>query len=267
MVGAAHANGRAKVGCMRQPMRTNSGKPCAPGPYPEPVIARLHKPLKQQLRRAEQSKRRKIGRRIGKPIGIMRAIDAKAYAYSKFGVRKRRTLNKHPRQLRAVAERVIGPFQLKRNLRREGAQRIDKRHAGHKTKLWRKARRRRINQQQRGVKIARRRDPGPAKPPAPRRLLPRHDPQAPNIARAGASKSLVARRAESLKGLDPVWREPGQNSDFAAACAEAATKGPGKIANSTTISPITAMTAVTSQFTRSNGRAGSSKYMILTTRR
>lgn len=139
----------------------------------------------------------------------MRAIDAKAYAGRKFPVRERGALDQNARKLGALAEHVIGPFQLDRGGRRADVQGFDQRNSGDKTKLRRKARGRRIDQQQRGVEITARRGPGATKPTTPSGLLPRYNPQTTCFASANTGQSLVAGGAQNLIGSDAIAASRG----------------------------------------------------------
>ena len=146
------------------------------------------------------------------------------------------------------------------------------RHSGDETELRRERGRAWMNQQGAGVKAAPGRDPPSSTPAPPGALLLGDDPQAAGIAGERPPPRLLVGRVRSSEpddapggqALQPSGR--AQNSDFAAAIA-ASVSGEGANMNRTISSAATPSTIRATGPVRSNGLAGSSKYISLTMRK
>ena len=110
-----------------------------------------------------------------------------------------------PASLAPRAEKIVRPFQRQSlpQRRRAGSDRVMQRQHGDERELRRAVRRRRIGQQQRGVEVAGRRDPGIAAAAAAGGLLPRRDPERTALARARKRQRLgIGRGQRVMKPTD-----------------------------------------------------------------
>lgn len=182
-------------------------------------------------------------------------------------------LQQHARQFRAVHEQIVGPFETRRDSEiADGGLRRQPRDEAELGAVGDGAR---IDQQRAAVKIAARRAPDAAVPPPARRLLLGDDPKAACVSGESAALGLFARAVDGVVALDPpavegeladVRRGRVQNRLLAAAAAAAVRPAGANVPRmiKSAAAPSTRRGVVRPL---SKAGAGSSKYMILMTRR
>ena len=177
--------------------------------------------------------RGQIGRRVSRLCGMVDAVDADADGDGKF-VGNALAFDQNAGKLSAAAENVVRPFQRQRSAQAgsEVEDRVMNRKRGDERQLRRLFRRRRIDEEERGEKIARRRYPFVAAPTAARRLPMRRNPQRTALAATRKLQCFRVGRAQGLLGCQPITCgsrrgiKLHQNSEWAAALATP-TSGPG----------------------------------------
>ena len=213
-----------------------------------------------------------MGRGIGQILRVLGEIDSDPDADGETRA-DAPALEQHARQFGAVDEQIVRPFEPRRDaeigdcrLCGEARDEAELRAVGDGA---------RVEQQGAAIEITARRAPGASMPPPARRLRLGDNPEAAGIATQRAALGLLAGAVEGVVALDPPAvegeladgrRGRGQNRLLAAAAAAAVRPAGASVPKmiSSAATPSTRRGAVKPL---SKAGAGSSKYMILTTRR